>query len=287
MDNKNSFIIFLVLITFLCGCTDGIDVKESDPTSFSAGAVPNMDGTILESSEPSESVQPLFSEPELSLPMEPGSYLMKYSGENTSDYLDYYLFIPKNAKIDMPVIVFLHGDGEVGKVDRLENYGMIAGAREIYGEEFPFIAISPCTRIYSWTEGVIPETLIGLINETIDLCSADPDRIILTGHSRGAMGVWYLISNYGDYFAAAVPVSCGTDAALNYDMCKQVPVLAMAGTSGDMEIQFQEEMRRIVRNLTEAGGKAELILLPDCEHKDTSKTAYTEETFRWMLEQMR
>jgi predicted peptidase len=244
---------------------------------------------ICESTQSSDS-EPTCTEaattaPDLSLQIAPGSYLLRYEDENTSNYLDYYLHIPENAEINMPIIVFLHGDGEVGKVERLENYAMMQSAREIYGDAFPFIAISPCTRIPSWTEGSIPETLMGLVDATIEQCSANPERIILTGHSRGAIGVWYLISTYGDYFRAAVPVSCGADTAMNYENLSCVPILAIAGTSGDNEIRFQTQMISIVTKIQENGGNAEMKVLEGCTHIDTSTKAYTEEIFHWMLQQ--
>ena len=286
MKKKLIQLCLLMIWIILSGCSIAFtDTTESIvATDAPTESIAETDHVIPETTAAQESDVTETTVPDLSLHMNAGSYLLKYEDQNTSNYLEYYLFIPDNAQLNMPLIVFLHGDGEVGKVEKLENYGMIAGAREIYGEDFPFIAISPCTRIPSWTEGSIPETLIGLIESTITLSSADRNRIIITGHSRGAMGVWSLINTYGDYFSAAVPVNCGSDLKLDYERCATVPVLAIAGTSGDMEIEFQNQMRKIVEKLTDTGGNAQLTLLEGAQHKDTAKAAFTEETFRWILQ---
>lgn len=282
MYKKSLCICLLVSVFLLNGCVAAVP-EQADGIMTSDAAVSELHTVASETS----SYQTEATEPDLSLPEESGAHLKKYEDENTLNYLDYYLFIPENAQINMPLIVYLHGDGEVGKVDSLENYGMMVSARDIYGEEFPFIAIFPCTRVYSWTDGLIPQTLIGLIEETVENYAIDPDRVIITGHSRGAMGTWAIISSYSEYFAGAVPVSCGAEVWLDYESCAEVPVLAFVGNSGDMEIRFQYAMAQIVQNLTDAGGQAELIILDGCTHDDTSEKAYTEKTFQWMLEQNR
>lgn len=282
MIKKLVCVCLLLSVSLLSGCLDAVHEKAD---TISASDTPASELHTFAPETTSDQTE--TTEPDLSLPIESGAHLMRYEDENTSDYLDYYLFVPNNPQINMPLIVFLHGDGEVGKVECLENYSMMVSAREIYGEEFPFIAIFPCTRVYSWTDGTVPQTLMGLINKTVENCCIDPRRIIITGHSRGAMGTWAMISSYSDYFAAAVPVSCGAEVLLDYDSCAKVPVLAFVGNSGNMELSFQYAMGQIVQNLTHAGGQAELIILDGCTHDDTSEQAYTEETFRWMLEQKR
>lgn len=276
-----SLLVFALLLFTGCG-SEINNQTDTTPRNTESSAECTLPIYITETTPASQTETTM---PDLSLSVESGSFLMRYTDENTTDYLDYYLFIPENAEINMPLIVFLHGDGEVNKIEALENYGLMVKAREIYGNEFPFIAIFPCSRVYSWTEGSIPETLFGLIESTVEDCSIDRDRIIITGHSRGSMGTWNMISTYGDYFSAAVPVSCGADVTLDYAICAKVPVLAFAGTSGEMEYKYQNAMRRIVQHLTDAGGIAELVILQGCTHGDTSEYAYTEETFRWMLEQ--
>lgn len=153
---------------------------------------------MVELDSPKET--PLTTQPDLSISVSAGSHCRRYTDETTKRFLDDYLFVPKNAVKDMPLVIFLHGDGEVNNLDILENFGLIASAREIYGDEFPFIAISPCTREYSWINNKIPVTLKGLIDTIVTECEIDPNHIIITGHSRGAIGAWHMVNLYGDFF---------------------------------------------------------------------------------------
>ena len=202
-----------------------------------------------------------------------------------SDYLDYYLFIPENAVENMPLIIFLHGIGEVGQVDLLEDHGMIKKAKEIYGDSFPFIALSPCTNTTSWTKYAVPDTLKALIDDIAVKCKIDPDRIIITGHSLGAIGTWNMVSLYGDFFSAAVPISCGIDQPMDYANCANVPIWAFAGTVGEYEVNYNNAMHHIVDRIVSYGGNVRITVLSGADHEMTLLAPYTPEFFQWMLEQ--
>jgi len=277
---KHITALFLVLACIVSGCA-----FESQELILDTETPVTTELPTIASSEPvSETAAESPTESVVNLVVAPGSYLEKYIDPNTADYLDYYLHIPANATESMPLFVFLHGDGEVGKPEYLNNYGPMLTARSLYGDEFPFIAIFPCTRTTSWVNGTIPDTLMGLIEHIAERFSADRDRIMLGGHSRGAIGVWHLISQYGDYFSCAVPVSCGAGTYMNYENCAKVPVRAMVGTIGD-DIEYGWAMQYIVGVITECGGSAELIRLENCTHGQSCIAAFTEDTFEWMLSQ--
>ena len=213
-----------------------------------------------------------------------GTHLRRYTSPQTGDYFDYYLFIPENAVAGMPLVVFLHGDGEVNNVDSLGSCGPILALREYYGDAFPCILIYPCTRQPSWTDGTVPETLMDLIGHVSGEFDTDPEHIIITGYSRGAIGVWYLISEYGDFFSSAVPVSCGSDRALNYENAAKVPVYALAGDEGYYENIYKREMEKIVSQILAENGTAVFKCLEGCGHVQTLSDAYSETVINWMLE---
>jgi predicted peptidase len=274
---KKYIIVFLALIFLFCGCTDqpAETLTPTEPPIF----------TQPPTEPPTEAPTDPPTEPIHYLGVDPGSFLETYKDEHTSNYFDYYLHIPEHATENMPLFVFLHGDGEVAKPWSLENYGPIQSAREIYGEEFPFIAIFPCTRMQSWVSGNIPETLKGLIDYTADRFKCDTERIILTGHSRGSIGVWNMVSLYGNFFSCAVPISCGPDTNMNYENCANVPIRAVVGMVGELENNYGAAMKRTVDKLTELGGTAEIIVMESLAHEQTSTATYTEEMFEWMLSQ--
>lgn len=269
--------ILLLCLLLLTACKKDEPVLPSAATEDTTQTEP----TIAEETEPEE--EPWDPN---SLPIDGGDYKFRFDSQKSDDYLDYYLFIPEHPKRDMPLIIFLHGDGEVGQIDNLKDYGMIVKAKEFYGDDFPFIGIQPCTRVITWVHGTIPGTLMELIESTAELYHIDRSKIIITGHSRGAIGTWYLLSQYGNYFSAAVPISCGLgDRIANYESISQVPVRSFVAELGDLDKHYQESMDYIVKHIQAAGGDAELTILKGVHHAQTSTEAFTKDLFEWMLAQ--
>ena len=205
--------------------------------------------------------------------------------DTDSTYLDYWVHLPKNLSDNMPLVIFLHGIGEVGLIDSLKNYGLISRARDIYGDSFPFVALYPNTHIQSWTLKGVPNTLIHLIDYIADKYSIDKDRIILTGHSLGAYGVWSIVNKYKDYFSCAVPVSGDPQETLTYSNFENVPIRAMCGTGDAYERAYSTGMQTVVDGINSNGGNAHYVSLTGKTHGQTKDSAYTRETFEWMLSQ--
>ena len=248
--------------------------------------------------EPTETEPPVTEPPETTAPTEPaepiipslgeaaGSRYECYYSDEYDDYLNYYVHIPENAVLEMPLIVYLHGDGEVNRPQALPDRGLRNFAIKIYGEDYPFIILEPNTRVKSWIDGCIPELLIGLIDRVTERYSINVDKIIITGHSRGAIGVWDMISTYPEYFSAAVPVSSPHGSGhIDYIKAAGVPVWTFAGDIGDTERWYHKYLAQNVDQITVCGGFGKFTVLKGCNHSTARPAAYVEETFEWMLAQ--
>lgn len=211
-----------------------------------------------------------------------GSYQKKFTG--SKDYLDYWEFIPNNATTNMPIVIFLHGDGEVSNINSIKNLGFIRGSRNLYGDDFPYIVIQPNRRSQRWQVDSVMTTLKELIDDVCDRYLCDTDHIIITGMSGGAVGVWSMVSKYGDYFSCAVPVSC--PGYVNTDSYANVPVRAFVGGASDDYNTYYGSMVANVNALKNAGRNATLEIIPGGTHSSTYHTVYsTQEVVDWMLEQ--
>lgn len=276
--------IIVLILTFafaLCGCSRDSAVPEETVVETITETQ-----TVPTTQPPTEPTTVPTTEPDVSISVSAGDHKDTYTDDETGDYMDYYLFVPENAVKDMPLIIYLHGDGRcTNNVDALVDNMVITRSREIYGQEFPYIVLAPSTRVQSWIKGTIPGTLMGLIENVVERCEINPDKVIITGYSRGSIGLWHMISTYGSYFSAAVPVSCGSENPLNIENCCQVPIRGFAGNGNFNESKYYWAMNHNVELINEAGGNAELIQLSGKIHSQTQDLAYTEETFEWMLAQ--
>ena len=279
----------LLLVLLCCSCS----VNVPDPTDIQTEPTilitePAM--IISAATEPSAQINSTdLAEPEVSSLGEPsGSRLECYYSGTYDDYLNYYIHIPENAVEGMPLIVYLHGDGEVNDPESLLIGGVSNFAINAYGESFPFILLEPNTRVDSWINGNIPELLFELINRVAVCYNVDMDKIILTGHSRGAIGVWDMISTYGGFFSAAVPVSSPHQKDhIDYLKAAEVPVWTFAGDIGSTERWYHKYLAQNVDQISVSGGFGKFTVLKNCDHSDAKVAAYVKETFDWMLAQRR
>lgn len=211
-----------------------------------------------------------------------GAFQKKFTG--SKDYLDYWEFIPNNATTNMPLVIFLHGDGETSNINAVKNIGFIKGSKNLYGDDYPYIIIQPNRRSQRWQVDSVMTTLKELIDETCDKYLCDTDHIIITGMSGGAVGVWSMVSKYGDYFSCAVPVSC--PGYVKTESYKNVPVRAFVGGAADDYNTYYGSMAANVQSLKNAGMNATLEIIKGGTHSSTYHTVYsTQEVVDWMLEQ--
>ena len=113
----------------------------------------------------------------------------------------------------------------------------------------------------------------------------DKDRIILTGMSRGAVGVWHTTKVYPNYFAAIVPMS--GYPSINANTLANTPVWAICGDSGSKERKINGQMKSAVKKLNKISGKnlAKFETIHGARH-GTVQNAYKRlELFKWMLAQ--
>lgn len=270
------YILLLLVLLLLCACTS--PAQETPPSPTPEPAAPASTAP-----EPSPAPEP---EPTPTpLGTEGGAYASRFDDAVTGDYLDYRLIVPENPVEGMPLLVFLHGDGNRALPESLENNPISLAVEEIYGSQAPFLLLMPNTRLWSWTAGSIPETLIHLIENVAEEYAVDAERIMLAGHSRGAIGTWYYLSRCPELFSAAVPISCGCDEALDYEAMSAVPVWGFCGDVGRDGSHYLPAMETIAANINSAGGSAKIDVLTGCDHAAAERAAWTKEVFEWLLSQ--
>ena len=164
--------------------------------------------------------------------------------------LGYLEYLPPNyesEKQNFPLLIFLHGSGEEGdgspeSLEKVKAWGppsLIQNGHNmcftVDGTEECFIVISPqiISSLYIWPYFV--NALIDHILEGPDNYKVDPNRIYLTGLSRGGVGVYsfaaHSLYNRPNKLAAIAPISSLFEDP--YDAClissREIPVWAFHG----------------------------------------------------------
>jgi len=144
--------------------------------------------------------------------------------------LPYRLYIPidYDASYAYPVLLMLHGMGEIGTDNNshIKSPGLQAAFMDLDHEIYRCIIVAPQCPYDRWcgynlggysiddtpiTEPM--EAVVELLDYIDTNYSTHPGRKYVMGGSMGGFGTWDIITRYHDKFAAAVPFCGGGDSA--------------------------------------------------------------------------
>ena len=193
--------------------------------------------------------------------------------------INYWINVPEGATSGMPIVIFLHGDSEMGRAKKVSKLRQVRYMRE----SKDFIGIAPVGENRDWTSDRVQQALKGLIDECIAKYQIDTNRVYIWGFSRGSIGTWGMVERYGSFFKAAVPISCGSynGSSVKAENFVDTKIYALAGSK---ESKYVRQMRSIVNMIVKAGGSAKFETIEGQTHSTMSKNfPYTEVIDNWLL----
>jgi len=192
----------------------------------------------------------------------------------------YYIYTPGGYTengVEYPLMVFLHGAGEIGYsgtdpaiLDKI----LVTGIPELINTKrwhpsYPMIVVSPQCPERQWNTAKIHE-LIKFITEQYRVNSK---RIYITGLSMGAIGTYSYIQDYGgsSYVAAAVPIA-GRGDIYKGSSFQDIPVWAFHGDA-DPIVDVSNSISMIAAiNDAHPAIRALLTIYPGVGHDSWSRT---------------
>ena len=206
----------------------------------------------------------------------PKAVTVKLSNMN-KEYLVY-----KPAKYEeaekSPLIIFLHGSGEMGdNIFKVARHGIPKIAPK--NDNFPFLCISPqCLKMTKG--GWLISDLNLLLDHILKNYKVDKKRIYLTGLSMGGFGSWKWAATKANVFAAVAPICGGGDPALAKKYGK-LPIWVFHGEADSVvKISRSHEM---VDAIKKAGGNVKLTIYPGVRHDSWTQTYNNPELYKWFL----
>jgi predicted peptidase len=199
---------------------------------------------------------------------------------------DYLLYLPEGYDAATtapawPLVLFLHGSGSYGKSLDLVRQGGLPQQMEA-GLKVPAIVVAPHAK--TWWDELIP-ALGALLDEVARTHRVDPDRVYVTGLSAGGSGVWALLLQEHERFAAAIPI-CGAGSRAGIGRLAELPIWVFHGAEDSR--QPVEESARMVEAIEKAGGKvAKLTVYPGVGHDAWTRTYADPAVWEWLFAQRR
>lgn len=194
--------------------------------------------------------------------------------------LDYLLYLPKKSDgspwDSLPLLLFLHGSGERGNDLTLVKRHGPPHVVEM-GMELPFVLLAPqCLGGSTWH----PDSLMALVDHTIERHGIDTKRIYVTGLSAGGYCTWVLAGEYPERFAAIAPV-CAPHALIDPVRIRHTPVWCFHGAMDD--VVPVEHSIHMVRRIRDAGGDVRFTVYPDAGHDSWTQTYGQPALYDWFL----
>lgn len=197
--------------------------------------------------------------------------------------MSHLLYLPREYDQDMqkrwPLVLFLHGSGEIGDdLDQVRKSELAKMAEE--GRPFPFLLLAPQSPEEEWFWS--PAALNALLDDVSACHRVDPDRVYVTGLSMGGRGTWVLAIEYPDRFAAIAPICGSIPETEEASRIRHVPVWAFLGAKDE-----DPSIRQMVAALEAIGGNVRLTVYPDAGHNAWTPTYANPAFYEWLLSHRR
>jgi predicted peptidase len=178
----------------------------------------------------------------------------------------YAVYVPpaELAPRPLPVLVFLHGEGEAGVDGWRPTRVGLGPCLHRAPERWPFLVVFPQKPPEGGASWLPHEGLLhAVLAEATSGFPADDARIYGTGIATGAVGLWALAARDPGFFAAVAPVGGGGDLRWARRLA-HVPAWVFHGERD--EAIPPSRARDMAEALRRAGGSPRLTVFPEAGH---------------------
>lgn len=181
----------------------------------------------------------------------PGKFNTIQGNYGDSNVDGYNTYIPKAYSENgnpFPVIIFLQGGlGVGGEVSTIFNWELPRDMffTKDFDSELNKIRLNQFIFIYPHiSKGQFYDNIKGIeavLDEVAENYNIDPDRVYLTGLSRGGHGTWGIASRIPDRFAAIAPLAGGDHGIDSYKNLARLPMWVTHNIK-DEEVDFENSV---------------------------------------------
>ncbi|MDR0611068.1 MAG: prolyl oligopeptidase family serine peptidase [Planctomycetaceae bacterium] len=198
--------------------------------------------------------------------------------------LDYKIHVPRgfySLGCRRPLIIFLHGAGNVGKDVEEIKEDLVNHLTPEMKRNFSFVVISPA----NWKHGWKTPQILQILEQVTVRWNIDPNRIYLTGYSMGGFGTFQIACDSPETFAAIVSVA-GGGQPMRAERLNNVPTWAFHGDVDN--VVSYDNSAKMIEAMQKTGCKeVKLTTLENAGHCIMNEVYSKPEIYHWMLEKKR
>jgi pimeloyl-ACP methyl ester carboxylesterase len=245
-SRKLACVLFCILFLVDTGCNNKDTTKSEKPADEISAA-------------PNEQNRDRFRELQ---PQAPGIHNQWWL-RNDSTLLSFCLVVPTGLELEtkVPLVLFLHPGSQ--------TYSPFFAKEMVNSLVMPMlgdtraIVVAPDILDNSWNNNRSTEQVMAILEEVCKTYPIDRERVLVTGYSIGANGVWHFVSRHPDFFTAALPIAGGPNP--DYAEFKwTVPMLCLHSIAD--EVFPINNVRKAVDELQKIDRTVELIEINDASH---------------------
>ena len=184
------------------------------------------------------------------------------------------------------LVIFLHGGSHRGDDNKSQIRGTAIRAIVNYLEKsnIKSIVVAPqCDKDHFWHDydGKVSTALKQLIDKLIaDNSDIDRKRVYIFGYSSGGAGVWRMISDYPDTFAAAMSVASYPRNAYPKNIAQTALCCVMAGKDDKAKVSLAKPT---IKETQKYGGTINFIVEKNCDHISVCPVAFSDNNLEWVF----
>lgn len=198
--------------------------------------------------------------------------------------LKYWLYTPKNATSNMPLILYLHGGSGKGNDLNLvvqDGFPKYLKNNEL-GNINSYVIIPQLPSNYKgWSD--IKVSIKDLIANTKNMYNINANKISITGHSMGGKGTYDIALAYPNLFSCVAPMSGSIKVDnSNIEKLRNIPIWAFVGTNDT--IVDPSSSTEFINSLKQVNTQAKLTTFDGAGHFDVPELGYKNtDVINWLI----
>ena len=142
--------------------------------------------------------------------------------------------------------------------------------------------VPQCPVDHNWPGNRDLPSYIGPVKELLQLYadSTDAQHKYVFGASMGGSGIWRLLNECPNTFAAAF-IASGMYRNINPQMAAKTPLYVTVG--GAEDDRPREDCQRVTESIRAAGGEVRFDIIPGLNHPQTCEQSFTAERIGWVF----